>query len=57
VISAVASAFPAPYYMVRTPAAAQGSAYRRFGMIAAREDLKCHLDEKTSFPWYGPAFD
>jgi len=65
IVTAITAAFPAPEYIIRTPA---GSAYplninhprtlvRRYGMLAFTDkSLTCAI-ERISSPWYGMGFD
>jgi len=53
VLSAVAAAYPAREYVVRTPGFDQDA--RRFGMLATPSGLV--IGEKGTLPWYGLAFD
>jgi len=55
VLSAIAAAYPAREYFVRTPARGFDEGLRRFGMLAAPPHLIG--DSKSAFPWYGLAFD
>jgi len=55
-ITAIAAAFPATEYLVRTPARGTGGQIKRFGMIAAPLCKSGSMIEGCA-PWYGLAFE
>ena len=55
VLSAVAAAFPANEYFVRTPARRRSGHCRRFGMLAVSFALPDAFNR--AIPWFGLAFD
>lgn len=57
IISAVAAAYPALRYNVRSPVCSRTAACKRFGMLAIHDDFFGRLDMENDFPWYGLAFD
>jgi len=54
-LAAIAHNFPSSKYVVRTPS--RIGAGRRFGMISLSDDLLAGLNDSTTSPWYGMAFD